>query len=59
MIDPKRTPRAAEEFSRYEYERGKDGEPLPFYPDRNNHLIDAVRYALETVSSIRSAIVPK
>lgn len=59
VIDPKRTPRAAEEFSCYEYERGRDGEPLPFYPDRDNHLIDAVRYAMESVSAVKSAIVPR
>jgi phage terminase large subunit len=59
VIDPKRTPRAAGEFSAYEYERGRDGEPLPFYPDRNNHLIDAVRYALESVAAGNRAIVPK
>ena len=59
IIDPQKTPRAAEEFSSYEYERGKDGEPLPFYPDKNNHLIDATRYALESVSASIKAIVPK
>ncbi len=59
VIDERRTPLAAEEFSTYEYERSRDGEPLPFYPDRNNHLIDAVRYALESVSSAKYAIVPK
>jgi len=59
VIDPKKTPHAAEEFSSYEYERGRDGEPLPFYPDRNNHLIDATRYALESVSAEAKAIVPR
>ncbi|MBN1777382.1 MAG: PBSX family phage terminase large subunit [Clostridiales bacterium] len=59
VIDPGKTPRAAEEFSAYEYERGRDGEPLPYYPDRNNHLIDATRYAMERVSAVKSAIVPR
>jgi len=59
VIDPKKTPRAAGEFSAYEYERDKAGEPLPFYPDRNNHLIDAVRYAMERVSAAKNAIVPR
>lgn len=59
VIDPQKTPRAAGEFSTYEYERDRDGEPLPFYPDRNNHLIDAARYALESVSAGNRAIVPK
>ncbi len=59
VIDPRKTPRAADEFAAYAYERGKDGEPLPFYPDYNNHLIDAARYALESVSAGIRAIVPK
>lgn len=49
VIDPKRCPRAAKEFSEYEFERNKDGEIISAYPDRNNHHIDAVRYALEPV----------
>ncbi len=59
VIDPRKTPHAAEEFSTYEYERGRDGEPLLRYPDYNNHLIDAARYALESVSAEVRAIVPK
>ena len=58
-IDEKKTPRAAQEFTAYAYEQGKDGETLPFYPDRGNHLIDAVRYALESVSAESRAIVPR
>ena len=49
VIDPKRTPNAYKEFSEYEYERNKDGEIISGYPDLNNHLIDATRYALERV----------
>ena len=59
VIDAKHTPRAAEEFAAYEYERDRDGEPLPRYPDQNNHLIDATRYALESVSAGLRAIVPR
>ncbi len=59
IIDPERAPRAAEEFSTYEYERDRDGATLPRYPDRNNHLIDAARYALESVSDQRKALVPR
>lgn len=47
VIDPKRTPNAEREFSTYELERGSDGEFLSRYPDKNNHTIDAARYALE------------
>lgn len=45
VIDPERAPYAAEEFTNYEYEVTKDGEILSDYPDKNNHAIDAVRYA--------------
>lgn len=50
VIDPKRCPETAKEFSEYEYERDpKTGEVLEGYPDAANHSIDAVRYALEPV----------
>lgn len=39
----------AREFIEYEYERDKDGEIVTGYPDRNNHHIDAVRYAMNPV----------
>lgn len=47
VIDPARTPNAHREFVSYEYETTKDGEFLADVPDRNNHTIDAVRYALD------------
>ena len=50
VIDRKRTPHAYDEFVGYEYERNKDGDIISGYPDANNHLIDATRYALELVS---------
>ena len=50
VIDRKRTPNAYNEFVGYEYERNKDGDIISGYPDANNHLIDATRYALEPVS---------
>lgn len=49
IIDPRRTPHTAAEFAEYEYERTKDGEIISAYPDKNNHAIDSVRYALESV----------
>ncbi|MBQ6163703.1 MAG: PBSX family phage terminase large subunit [Clostridia bacterium] len=49
VIDPKRCPAAAEEFSSYEYDRDRNGDILSGYPDKNNHSIDAVRYALDRV----------
>lgn len=50
VIDRRRTPNAYREFVNYEYERNKAGEIISGYPDANNHLIDATRYALEPVS---------
>ena len=47
VIDRRRTPHAYDEFVGYEYERNKDGDIISGYPDANNHLIDATRYALE------------
>jgi len=49
VIDRHRTPNAYKEFVNYEYERNKDDEIISGYPDANNHLIDATRYALERV----------
>lgn len=49
VIDHKRTPNAYKEFSEYEYERDKDGNVISGYPDENNHLIDACRYATESL----------
>ena len=48
-IDPRRCPKTYEEFTKYEYEKTKDGEPLSGYPDENNHSIDMTRYAMERV----------
>lgn len=46
VIDPKRCPKCTEEFSTYELEQDKDGQYISEYPDKNNHCIDSVRYAL-------------
>lgn len=45
IIDSRRNPAAAQEFSLYEYEQTKDGQYISSYPDKNNHMIDACRYA--------------
>ena len=55
VIDPKRTPNAYKEFTEYEYERDKEGNVISGYPDANNHLIDATRYALERFYNRRGA----
>jgi len=49
IIDSKRCPYTSDEFLKYEYERTKDGEIISGYPDKDNHAIDAVRYALEEI----------
>ena len=55
VIDGERCPNAAREFSGYELERDKDGSFRADYPDRDNHTIDAVRYALEDAINNRRA----
>ena len=47
VIDQKRTPVTYKEYTEYEYERDKEGNVISGYPDKNNHTIDADRYALE------------
>lgn len=49
IIDPRVCPHAASEFQRYEYDRDKEGNFIPRYPDKGNHCIDATRYAMESV----------
>lgn len=49
IIDNARCPHTAEEFLDYEYERDKDDNIISGYPDKDNHHIDAVRYAMEEV----------
>lgn len=55
VIDPQRTPNAWREFVGYEYDMDRHGNFISRYPDRDNHTIDATRYALESV--IRSRTV--
>lgn len=49
VMDPARTPNSCKEFKKYEYERDKDGNIISGYPDKDNHLIDAARYATESL----------
>lgn len=49
VIDPARTPETAKEFAQYEFVKLKNGSFTESYPDRDNHAIDAVRYALNRV----------
>lgn len=59
IIDPKRCPNAAREFTAYELERDKNGNFKGGYPDKDNHSIDAVRYGLEGVMTSRKARIKK
>ena len=47
VIDPDRCPNAAREFTGYELVPDGKGGFRDGFPDKNNHTIDAVRYALE------------
>lgn len=47
IIDPKRTPNIAKEFENIDYQTDKDGNPKAKLEDKDNHTIDATRYAFE------------
>lgn len=53
VVDPERTPNTYAELVNYEYEKDKDGNVISGYPDKDNHCIDAMRYALERVANMR------
>ncbi|QFR56387.1 terminase large subunit [Bacillus phage 049ML003] len=47
VIDPLRTPNLAREFENIDYQTDKNGDPIPRLEDKDNHTIDATRYAFE------------
>ena len=47
IIDPERCPLAAREFINYSLETDRNGIVKSQFPDKDNHSIDATRYALE------------
>jgi PBSX family phage terminase large subunit len=49
VIDQRRCPVSAQEFSTYEYQQDKDGNYISGYVDADNHCIDATRYALNMI----------
>ena len=49
IIDPKRAPYHAQEFTEAEYPRTKDGEVIGEYPTQDDHAIDDVRYATNLI----------
>lgn len=46
-IDKFECPETFKEFTKYEYDRDRDGNFISQYPDKDNHGIDACRYGLE------------
>ena len=48
-IDKEKCPNTYREFVNYSYKQNKDGTFRSDYPDKDNHSIDAVRYALEQI----------
>lgn len=46
IIDDQRCPETAREFLTYELDKDANGNFKAGYPDKNNHSIDAVRYAM-------------
>lgn len=49
VIDTRRCPISAQEFCTYEYDKDKDGNYISGYVDADNHCIDSVRYALNSI----------
>ena len=59
-IDPKRTPKIAWEFENIDYQVDKDGNPKPRLEDKDNHAIDATRYAFsEDMKNVKVKIASK
>ena len=48
IIDPDRCPNTWREFYGYELDRDANGNFKAGYPDKDNHTIDAARYAMES-----------
>lgn len=46
-VDKRRCPDTYNELVRYEYDRDRDGKLISSFPDRDNHHLDSLRYALE------------
>ncbi len=57
VIDPVRCPNARREFCGYRFESDGNGGFRGEFPDRDNHTIDAARYALEDEAGRKKAAV--
>ena len=49
VVDKNRCPNTYREFVSYEYDKNKNGQFISSYPDKNNHSIDSIRYATESL----------
>ena len=56
-IDPKRTPNIAKEFENIDYQTDRDGNPKARLEDKDNHTIDATRYAFEADMKNKKAYI--
>lgn len=56
-IDPLRTPNIAREFENIDYQVDKDGNPKPRLEDKDNHTIDATRYAFSEDMRNSTAVI--
>lgn len=56
VIDPLRTPHVAREFENIDYAVDRHGDPVARLEDKDNHTIDATRYAFEKDMKVRQAI---
>lgn len=57
IIDARRCPNCGREFCEYEIAKDAYGNFAARYPDKNNHTIDAARYALEQDTCFKKARV--
>lgn len=55
-IDPLRTPNIAREFENIDYQTDRDGNPKPRLEDKDNHAIDATRYAFVADMSVKKHV---
>lgn len=58
-IDRKRCPRTYQEIVSYTFDKDKNGNWIKQYPDKNNHHIDAHRYALDDIILQSGWRIPK
>jgi len=56
VIDPRRTPNAHREFTRYSYAVDRNGNVLSQLVDADNHSIDATAYALSQIIFSRASV---